>query len=111
DADDVEAERREHRLRDLTGLQCVRRGLELRKETPLAALPEVTAVLRRSGVGRFALRDVLELLTADDLGADLLGARARRRRILRGHGARDCEQRQHGVAGTLELLLVRVVVL
>ena len=86
DANDVKAERRQHRLRELADLERVGRLLEVRNEATLAPLAELAALLAGYAVRRLALGDVLELRTLDDLLAD------RRRAITRRGGVRGCDR-------------------
>src|SRR5258708_23946746 len=108
---DVVAELRQHGLRDLAWLERVRGLLEIGDEPSLCSLTQIAAVYRRTGVRRFALRDVLELSAARDLGAQLHGVLAGRGTIGPRNDAWDKEDAQHGTSRPVELRLVRVVVL
>src|SRR5260221_574979 len=108
---DVIAELRQHWLRDLAWLDWVRGLLKIGDEPSLCTLTQIAALYRRTGVRRFALRDVLELGAARDLGAQLHGVLASRGTIGPRNDAWDIKDAQYGTSRPVELRLVRVVVL
>src|SRR5258708_26151391 len=106
---DVVAELRQHGLLDLAWLERVRGLLEIGDEPSLCTLTQIAALCRRTGVRRFALRDVLELGAARDLGAQLHGVLASRGTIGPRNDAWDIKDAQYGTSRPVELRLVRVV--
>src|SRR5207248_3496682 len=79
DANDVEAVRRLDDRADAADGERERHVLERAQHHAAAEPPEVAAQLLRSGIHRFAARDLLEVAALQQLDEQRLGLRARRR--------------------------------
>ena len=109
-ADDVIPERREHRRRDLAGLERVGGFRELRHVSGFRRRAEIAALGARNRVDGLALGDVLELCALRDLVSERLRFRLRGGAVRGCHEAGNHDQGDRSPAHALELVFVRIEV-